>query len=318
MEIIILLIYLSPFSLTGDGKRILHIAQLLCFGTNEQYNEIRFVKRRAMPSKKDLYIFVRKDAPRSPASSYDGYACVTQGYAKAIRIMCARIWSDALIYPEFSYGSNFFFPNDNPSGDIPEGAEVPWVQHRGGYFDEILKNDLVPSWMQCALRGMSGKRLRIYKLATDFAISFILLHEIGHNDLQHFTSGFNSSHTRQCELEADCFAFRCLLSRMPTTKSDHLAMIIAAFVTGLLACFMVFQIKCVLEQKATLIDMSSKGYPSIRERICQMFASLREWQNTNIEKGVGDYISILDTFLTVGNFHPVYSHVIGIPWMSNK
>jgi hypothetical protein len=90
--------------------------------------------------------------------------------------------------------------------------------------------------------------------------------------------------------------------------------VVPAIITGLLATFMVFQIKQVLERPHSLVDSNSSGYPSIREHVSQLIANLNSLQRARFGGNIRDYANIMRSLVAVSGFHPVYAYVIGIPW----
>lgn len=233
------------------------------------------------------------------------YIGLNEGYARAIRIMCLRFAADRQILRGMcACDKSFTFPA--PLTQTPHGAETLWHE-RGRDASSSRGSRLYPEWFDKALESLCKCRRTLFAGAYIAALSFVVEHELQHG-LDWLAKGNEKKPTKQLELDAD----RGALTRLFQFEVNRPG--INAAICGVLATFVVFHLKLVLDDLEGIDQKKIDWYPSVRERTRQFAKVLI---NTGVHaNSLLPAFALLRHLVEVSSLHPAYACVIGIPWIA--
>ncbi|MFM7149508.1 MAG: hypothetical protein ACKO23_06665 [Gemmataceae bacterium] len=293
-----------------DGKVLLEVAARRLSATieHEPKHRIPYVTSPTLShGHTSVCVYLLRESTPAQVRSFCRIACIGlhEGYARALRVMCLRLAADRGICVQ-GCGCPSSFRFAKPSTQTPLGAETLWME-RSRQSDHEGESPIYPNWYDKALDNLCVCRKRLFIDSYVAALSFVVEHEWQHVVLGHCDTEPRGRPRIDLEREADLDSLKELVGSWGARGQ------LDALICGVVATFLVFHLKLVLDDLEGIEPERIGFYPSVRSRMEQFARTLLTAHTDTCPPLLA--FNLLKTIVEVSSLHPAYASVLGTPWI---
>lgn len=250
---------------------------------------------------------LRESTPAIVENTNYNIACIGlhEGYARALRVMCLRLAADRGVGVQ-GCGCPSSFRFEKPSTQTPLGGETLWME-RSRRDDQETAPPIYPNWYDEALDKLCQCRRQLFIDSYVAALSFVVEHEWQHVVLGHCDTAQHGRPPIDLERQADAAALEALVGSWGARGRFD------ALICGVVATFLVFHLKLVLDDLEGIDPERIGFYPSVRSRMQQFARTLLGARTDTCPPLLA--FDLLKTIVEVSSLHPAYACVLGTPWI---